>query len=470
MKLFWKIFLSMISVITILFAAFGGWLLHVSFRTAIDHELDQSIQQNQMFLYSLEASMELINEADYDNSKIQNIVESIQLSLGQNEYFIRIYSVENEVLYENSRLPNQLSKDSLKEEHYAYQIHVQNDRHYLEIMSELKVFHSPYYINLMKDVQNIYNDRYELSKQYQFILVIALFIATLIAYLLSHSIAKPITSLSQSAQQLADGDYQRRISQKAGGEVGNLIENFNIMAQKLEEDVTQLKDSARKQENFTAAFAHELKTPLTSIVGYSDMVRSMDLDRDSIKEYSNYIFTQGKRLEKLSYSMMDLIALNTQDIAFQTISVENLCESLLPLVSPALSQKHIHFLTDIQPGSIQGEHSLLLSLLNNLIDNARKAVDEDGFILLRGRDLEDTYQFSLLDNGRGIPEDEIDKITEAFYMVDKSRARKEGGAGIGMNLCLRIIQLHQATWTIKSKLEVGTVIYMEFPKIVSRLS
>ena len=112
---------------------------------------------------------------------------------------------------------------------------------------------------------------------------------------------------------------------------------------------------------------------------------------------------------------------------------------------------------------ITGDMDLLLSLFSNLIDNARKACGNGGEVFLSGKTQEDGYQFVLRDNGCGMPEAEIQKITEPFYMIDKSRARKEGGAGIGMALCQKIISIHRAEWRIESTEGEGTSIYILFP-------
>lgn len=115
-------------------------------------------------------------------------------------------------------------------------------------------------------------------------------------------------------------------------------------------------------------------------------------------------------------------------------------------------------------GTILGDSDLLLSLLGNLVDNARKACKEGGQIILNGQKQDaGMYQVTVRDNGCGIPEQELGKITEAFYMVDKSRARREGGAGLGMAICERIVRLHHAEWTIASTLGEGTEITLIFP-------
>ena len=101
------------------------------------------------------------------------------------------------------------------------------------------------------------------------------------------------------------------------------------------------------------------------------------------------------------------------------------------------------------------------------MDNASKAVEEGGFVLLKGRKTGNAYEIKVVDNGMGIPKQEIARITEAFYMVDKSRSRKEGGAGIGLSLCKEIIELHEGIMEIVSNPGEGTVIRLIFP-LVSR--
>ena len=117
----------------------------------------------------------------------------------------------------------------------------------------------------------------------------------------------------------------------------------------------------------------------------------------------------------------------------------------------------------MEKAKITADKDLLLSLLYNLLDNASKAVKPGGFILLKGSCLEQEYEFKVVDNGRGIPEEEISRITEAFYMVDKSRSRQEGGAGIGMTLCKRIVELHEGSMQIQSKTGEGTVVRIVLP-------
>lgn len=458
MKLSWRIFLSIISIITIIFSIFGGLLLKMSFDTALNSELNRGQNEKQMFLYAFEASLEMISNEEPDSNDIKKIVESIKKSIGQHQFYVRIYNYADAIVYEDEIIKSHISAKEIKDGSYAYTIVLENDIHYMEMMSKILISDNSYYIDIIRDIQYVYDDREEMSKGYGILLAVTLVIASFLSYVLSRRITKPIVKLSDTVQQMTSGDYAIRANMKASGEVGTLVDNFNQMAEKLEENIAELEDTARKQEDFIASFAHELKTPLTSIVGYSDMMRSMELNGNEINEYSNYIFQQGKRLEKLSYTLMNLISVDKQEIKFVKINMKKLFQSISLTMSPALTNKNIRFIVDIEDGYVMGEVDLLYSLFFNLIDNARKAVETEGVIIVKGRKYENSYNVQIKDNGCGMEIEELKKITEAFYMVDKSRARKEGGAGIGMALCKKIVNLHNAKWSIKSKPGKGTVV------------
>ena len=192
----------------------------------------------------------------------------------------------------------------------------------------------------------------------------AFVVSGILSYLISKRITKPIVELSKITEKMASGDYGARAKGKQTGEVGVLINSFNSMADILKENIEELEDSARKQEDFTASFAHELKTPLTAIVGYSDMIRSMDLSEKEIKEYSNYIFSQGKRLEKLSFSLMDLISLDKQNISFEKVNMKRLLKQVGEMAKPNLVQKRIKFKIKAEEGKVYGNEELLISLID----------------------------------------------------------------------------------------------------------
>ena len=162
---------------------------------------------------------------------------------------------------------------------------------------------------------------------------------------------------------------------------------------------------------------------------------------------------------------MDLISIDKKNIEINSLSMKRLIQKVSETVRPLLKQKKIHYKVTVEEAKIQGNSELLISLFTNIIDNSRKAVEENGNILVNGKRNGDTYSLSIADNGCGMEESEIKKITEAFYMIDKSRARKEGGSGIGMALCEKIVNVHKAQWNISSEPGKGTEVTITFTKV-----
>ena len=152
-----------------------------------------------------------------------------------------------------------------------------------------------------------------------------------------------------------------------------------------------------------------------------------------------------------------------QDMTFREIPARYLLRQVSYLVEVGMLRAEMELVLDMEEGVIFGEPDLLLSLFSNLVDNARKASQKGQQILLKGICRQDGYTVVVQDKGKGMPSGEIEKITQAFYMVDKSRSRKEGGAGLGMTLCKEIITLHHARWNIESEEGKGTTITIHFP-------
>ena len=180
-------------------------------------------------------------------------------------------------------------------------------------------------------------------------------------------------------------------------------------------------------------------------------------------ETADYIFRQGKRLESLSRKLLELIVTGQETITLQDIRTERLTSQLDILVRHAMEEKEIEFSTDVEGAVLYGDGELLVSLLSNLLDNARKAVEPGGHIQLQGHMEADKYLFMVKDDGIGMEEVQIRHLTEPFYRVDKSRARKYGGAGLGLTLCQKIIELHQGSLEICSKPGEGTTVSVLLP-------
>jgi signal transduction histidine kinase len=247
----------------------------------------------------------------------------------------------------------------------------------------------------------------------------------------------------------------------SGDEIETLAKDFNVMAEELESSISELTDSMHRQEEFMGSFAHELKTPMTSIIGYSDLLRSRELSDDERLEAANYIFSESKRLESLSLKLQDLLLLKHDSIEFSAVSPEAVITGVVKTMKPVLSKSGITIKSRCESGSCLMDADLVKSLLINLIDNARKAIDGEGTVFILSEMTETGCKIQIADTGRGMQEDELNRITEAFYRVDKSRSRAQGGAGLGLALCKQIVELHRGTMSFRSIPGKGTNITVE---------
>lgn len=466
-----KLFFAVTAVLTVIFAVFGIGILSVYFQKNLNRELEQANTESQMFQYLFEMAYQSASEYG-DEIAVQMTLEGIMPNIEKenNRYFV--LNQNGEFLYgeepgdtEAFRQVILEIKDEIQtEDTYAYRLHKEGDGHYLLNICKGKTGGDGLYLGMCKDLTQIYEDRQSLLNQYRLALFLLVFIGGLCIYVLSRYLTRPIRRLDKVVGQIAAGNYALRSGNTSPDEIGELSRNFNRMTDRLVAQMEEKKLEAKQKEDFMAAFAHELKTPLTSIIGYADMLNSMKLTEEESSEAYYYIYSQGKRLESLSHKLLELVSTQKQPVPQLPIPTQELEQNLRITMRPIFKQKKITGKIVFEKGVLYGDFELLLSLFYNLCDNAVKAVSENGFIMVRGTLLEEGYEVKVVDNGRGIPEQEISRVTEAFYMVDKSRSRKEGGAGIGMTLCMEIIRKHGGSLEISSKPEEGTVIRLLFPK------
>ena len=163
-------------------------------------------------------------------------------------------------------------------------------------------------------------------------------------------------------------------------------------------------------------------------------------------------------MRKLSMALMDLLVTGHGAVAVREVDMVRLCREASEAARPAMAAKGLELRVSAQEGTLRGSESLLETMLINLLDNARKASESGTTVTLEGRALPEGYRLTVTDQGRGIPARELEKITEAFYMVDKSRSRAEGGAGLGLALCKTIAAFHGGVLTFISQEGQGTTV------------
>ena len=281
----------------------------------------------------------------------------------------------------------------------------------------------------------------------------------IVALILRHSL-RSLKELNATAADIAKGNYDKRVNVRGKNEIATLGTTFNQMAEAVETRTKSLEESERQKTLFMGNLTHELKTPLAAISGYAQTLLTVRLDEADEAEALGYIDEECKRLERLSKKMLRLLELDTeQKLELHEIPVRQLFERTGRLCRKLLETKGVTLQYEEHGECFLAEEDLMTEVLVNLVDNANKASKQGDTIRLIAND----HQILVQDTGCGIPEEEQKKILEPFYMIDKSRSRKNGGAGLGLALTALILKRHDVTLAIESEEGKGTTMILNFP-------
>lgn len=480
MKLFHKIFLCFVVIFGITFQAAGYFLINYTYENAVEQQKKiafQDFQYNRYilqlmlysdpkFIYEGESKSILknftvpvllnVNLEDGPTSNIEMLEINIAINQTMDTWIsTQIYERENgNVIFQYDSYQEK-GKDNL-----SYQIYERGGKSYIFVFGVVRQGGHELCLVTQTDISSVINSQKSMTAYFQRIYIVIICISFPVIFLLTKALTASLKKVSEGAGRIAQGNYSQRICTKGRDEIYELASGFNQMAGQVEEKIAELSDMIRQKEEFAANFAHELKTPMTSVIGYADMLYQRDLPREEVKNAAGYILEEGMRLETLSLKLMDLFVLDKQKFSMEWMSVEEMFENLEQGMEPMCRKYGAVLHLDIGRGGIWVDFDLFKTMILNLADNSVKAGCED--LWISGRQEGAVYRIEIKDNGRGIPPEELGKITEAFYMVDKSRSRKQHGAGLGMALVSKIAKIHEAKMKIESDGKTGTAVTLEF--------
>lgn len=291
-------------------------------------------------------------------------------------------------------------------------------------------------------------------------------VSGLLLFALTRKITKPLKLLAKAADEIALGNYGEKVSIKSSDyEIADLSGSFNSMSSAIEQKIKEIKEESEKRSMFVADFTHELKTPMTAIIGYSQMLNSYKLEDFEQKEASAAIYNEAKRLEKLSLQLLELYVLQNENVEIKEIRLLPVQDRLKAALKYLSEKCEISLYVNFNNEIVYANETLLLSLIYNLADNAFKASAPQSEVKIYSRPLNDEIQIVVEDKGMGIAKENIEFLTEPFYREDKSRSRKLGGAGIGLSLCKKIAELHGTKLCFESEKGKGTTVAFTLKRV-----
>ena len=465
MKFSHKLLLWTTIIIALTLGFSGYFFVNYVFETSLEREVNQALDENSILRFAFETAA-LNVPVKYDllqNSSVEQIASNLETSGQGTGRLLRISDEEKQTIYVSDGFETDDELLSLAEENqYSYRVIQSVDRYYIQTGSSVNALGRGLYLETLRDVSQVFEEREMGFSVYRRLMILMLVLGIVVMYFISSGLTKPIRLLMRATKEMAAGDYSYRAKQVSSDELGQLTQDFNHMSEALEQTIDQLEDEVQAREDFVGAFAHELKTPLTSIIGYADMLRSRKLDEEKSLLSANYIYTEGKRLETMSLRLLDIIVTKKEGAKIQKVPVDALFEYLRSMFLP---NESMEFVFSYEQAYVLADASLIQTVLVNLLDNACKASETGSRIEIGGHSEQDGYRFTVRDYGIGIPEEELSKITQAFYMVDKSRSRSRNGAGLGLALCTEILALHDSKLEIESTPGEGTVVGFLLPEV-----
>ena len=444
---------------TVMMAAalgFGGlFFVNYVFHTSLLREVGQAMDENSILQFAFEtAALNVPSKyAVLQDTTIEQIGKSLEKGRRGTPRMLRLSDEEQNTLYASQDfVAEEAFLSTLTEKSRSYQIVCEEEKYYIRTGVLFTEFDRKLYLETLRDITDIFEERNTGFRVYRRMTAAVLCVSLAVMLLITRWLTKPIRTLTQATKKMAEGEYSYRAKVESSDELGILTEDFNQMAAALENNVQALEREARSREAFVAAFAHELKTPLTAIIGYADLLRSRKLTEERHFTAANYIYTEGKRLEAMALKLLDIIVTKQGKVQRR----EQAAEQYFAYLKLVYEQENYDFSFSYEEGTVFGESNLIKTVLVNLVDNACKASEEGGKIMIGGQNEDAGYRFFVEDRGIGIPKEEIQRITEAFYMVDKSRSRSKNGAGLGLSLCVEILKLHHTELMIESTVGEGT--------------
>lgn len=284
-------------------------------------------------------------------------------------------------------------------------------------------------------------------------------LVTLVNFLFTRFIYRYLDKISYAMQKVADGDYTVRLDAEKDQPFRELYRNFNTMAEELG-GVEMLKN------DFINGYAHELRTPITSINGFAEMLLNDDgtLSNEEKRSYLEIIASESRRLADLAGNSLLMSRLDTQKIIpdKKPFSLDEQLRRCSILLSGQWTEKELDMTMDLDEAVYMGDYDLMQHLWINLLTNAVKYTPKGGSITVTLKNEEKFIAVSVADTGKGIPPEDRERIFDKYYQTDKSHSKR--GLGLGLAICKRIVQLCNGTLEVESEVGVGSTFTVRLPK------
>lgn len=344
------------------------------------------------------------------------------------------------------------------------------EQHYNLINEQFENETLIYALKLDKDVYAFINSSLEpldstitiLSNQFVFTTIIVLILSLIIGYFISRKLSKPITKISDEAKKLADGNFS------ADFKAPSNIYEINELAESLNYAKEELSKTEKLQRDLMANVGHDLKTPLTMIKAYAELIRDINYDKKEKREENlNTIIEETDRLTLLVNDILDLSALQAKatPLKIEKIDLNDLIYQIIDKFNILTVKEQYNFVFN-HPDKVivEADYKRIYQVIYNLVNNAINYTGEDKTVTINIKEQKDTYLIEIIDTGKGIKKEELAHIWDRYYHSDKKHKRNSYGTGLGLSIVKQILQSHGSNYGVKTS-KKGSTFYFEIKKI-----
>ena len=322
-----------------------------------------------------------------------------------------------------------------------------------------------YIIDNKQIVQGLNAEIFELILE---TVLIGVAISIAISLFISRALLSPIRGMTRAAEAMADGNFSSKISVESEDEIGVLSRTFNDMAAQIESMLEELKESEKLRREFVANVSHELRTPLTSIRTYAEtLYDSPEIAKETESDFLQVIVNESDRMTKIVRDLLELSRFDAgnTELVFEEFSIEQALRNVCVAVALEASRRGQEFKLEIEEKlpMIKGDKARIEQVLMNVIINALNYTPDEGKISVLANADKTCVSIMIVDTGVGIPEEDLPRVFDRFYRVDKARSRESGGTGLGLPIAKEIVTMHGGDIQISSAPGSGTTVTITLP-------
>ncbi len=301
-------------------------------------------------------------------------------------------------------------------------------------------------------------------------IIVSFLISTIIASSLAARFAKtvalPLKEISREIQKIQDKSVELHFKDYPYPELNIIAETTEKMSKEIQMAIQDLEKEKTIRQEFFSNASHELKTPLTSVRGYIELMESgIVTDEAQKEEFFRRIKKETQNMTNLINDILMISRLETKEakVSFSEVRMYPLLQDVLTSFETMAEAMNIKIELDCQPVCVWGNLQQMQELLNNLVGNAVKYNRPDGMITIRMKERQKKLYLSVADTGVGIPKEDLERIFERFYRVDKGRNKKVGGTGLGLAIVKHIVQYYNGQIEVRSTVGVGSIFEVWIP-------